>query len=73
MSAGGAEPNALRQPYLDGQIAATSFVLHLVTSCPAGDELYHYVSSHMRELSPEHSELMRGFLRALQKRLEKLS
>lgn len=62
-----------QQPYIDGQIAATSFMLHLVASCPVGDELYKYVTSHVQQASPEHDVVLRGFLRGLQKRLENLS
>lgn len=64
---------ALHQPYLDGQNAAITFLLHLATACPGGDEMYHYVRSHTDQVSPTHDALMRGFFRGIQKRLENLS
>ena len=71
--AGTSPQQVLQQPYIDGQHAATSFMLHLATSCPVGDELYRYVSSHVQQASPTHDAVMRGFLREIQKRLENLS
>ena len=62
-----------QQPYIDGQSAAISFMVLLATSCPTGDELYRYVTGHTRIASPPHDAALRGFLRNVQKRLEKVS
>lgn len=59
--------------YVEGQNCAERFLLDLVTTCPAGDDLYHLVNHHTLKIDAEQDAFVRGVLRAIQKRLENLS
>lgn len=59
--------------YISGQQIADVFLQSLAKSCPTGDDLYRVVAHHTLEMSDERAAFVRGFLRTIQKRLEKLS
>lgn len=61
----------LTQATIDGQHQAEQFITDLSAKCPVGDDLHYIVNRHTQQLSAEHDAFVRGFLRRLQKELEK--
>ena len=57
---------------LAGQNVAEMFVTNLSAKMPVGDDLFLEIKFHANPVSNESAEWLRGFSRALQKRLEKL-
>jgi len=62
----------LTQATINGQHQAEQFITDLSAKCPVGDDLHYIVNRHTQQLSDEHDAFLRGFLRAIQKRLEAL-
>jgi len=60
------------QSTINGQLAAEKFIVDLSAKCPVGDDLHYLVNQLTQQLSAEHDAFLRGFLRAIQKRLEAL-
>ena len=57
---------------LAGQHDAEKFVADLSAKIPVGDDLFRAIKFHVNPVSNESAEWLRGFSRALQKRIEGL-
>lgn len=58
--------------HIRGQQCATQFIDDLSALCPVGDDLFFLINQHTNTPTVEAEAWLRGFLRAIQKRLESI-